>query len=240
MTAAYVDGRPIAQNNKELLGNISGIGINKTENETKDGAAFVESTLNAANALDDYSFHYKMTCFKSSKPVTEEGDFYFRKPKLMRLVQTAGPKQGSIAVLGKDGKVKAHMGGALKLFVVTLDPDSDLLKSANGWPMVRSDFASLAQAIKDYLKDGMTSKVNTQSVLSDDKKVFVVEVYKTNGELYKRYNVDSQSLIPVEWWDFQGGKLYAHSNWSDIKTNQNLPDSLFTIKGRSKDSKATK
>jgi hypothetical protein len=51
---------------------------------------------------------------------------------------------------------------------------------------------------------------------------------KPNGEKYKRALVDPTTNIPVEWWDYQNGKLYAHSLWTNFKGNQGLSEKIFS------------
>ncbi|MEZ4534130.1 MAG: hypothetical protein R3D26_03845 [Cyanobacteriota/Melainabacteria group bacterium] len=119
---------------------------------TVDGASLIERMHQRATALRNYSFNYKMKVFKKNGSVLESGSFYFKKPNYIRLEEKGPYKKGAVAIIGPntDGRVKAHLGGGLKLFVVDLSPDSGLLKSANGHPMVQSDFLSLAECLKDY------------------------------------------------------------------------------------------
>ncbi len=59
-----------------------------------DGHGFVQHMMNAADALESYSFNYKMSALKDNKTLVEKGDFYFKKPKLMRLEVTEGKRKG--------------------------------------------------------------------------------------------------------------------------------------------------
>ncbi|MBX9695291.1 MAG: hypothetical protein K2Z81_23095, partial [Cyanobacteria bacterium] len=132
-----------------------------------------------------------------------------------------------------DGKVKAHMGGGLSFFVVDLDPDSKLLKSVNGHPMVESDFSSLAGALRSYIKLGHNAQVTKEPVQIDGhpQDVHLVEIRKVEGRVWKKIAVDSNTFLPVQWWDYSdNGDLWSHASWVDFKPNQNLPDELFSIK----------
>ncbi|HEY9677435.1 MAG TPA: hypothetical protein V6C76_05475 [Drouetiella sp.] len=221
-------------NNKELLGAATGLARDTNSNAMKDGKPLIDAWLKASEALPSYQFNYQMTCFKPGGTVTSTGNLYFKKPRLMKLEQTGGPDKGSVAILQADGKVKGHKGGALKFFNATLSPDSSLLLSANGWPMVKSDFTSLAEAVEGYIKEGDAPKMSEAPVTvpGHPEKLNIFELYKggPNGTLYKKALFEPVSNLPIEWWDYRDGKLWAHSTWSNFKA-VSLSDDVFTMKG---------
>jgi len=210
----------------------------KTESASYTNAApFIDRMLKAADSYKDYVFEYEMVNYKGKK-VVEKGKFYFKKPRMMRLEEVGNFRKGSIAVMGSGGKIRAKPGGALSFMTVDLAPSSDYLRSANGYPMVDSDLTSLSQALKTFIeKDSCVARVteNTvQSTSSAPSQVYVLEVYhgsNFDGEIYKRVAVDPKSMLPVEWWDYIGGKLTSHSVWNNFKGNVGLADEVFTIKG---------
>lgn len=222
-----------ANKSSDLGGNLP-----KTESASyTNGAPFIDRMLKAADSYKDYVFEYEMVNYKGKK-VVEKGKFYFKKPRMMRLEEVGNFRKGSIAVMGSGGKIRAKPGGALSFMTVDLAPSSDYLRSANGYPMVDSDLTSLSQALKTFIeKDSCVARVteNTvQSTSSAPSQVYVLEVYHgTNfdGEIYKRVAVDPKSMLPVEWWDYIGGKLTSHSVWNNFKGNVGLADDVFTIKG---------
>lgn len=204
---------------------------------TVDGASLIERMHQRATALRNYSFNYKMKVFKKNGSVLESGSFYFKKPNYIRLEEKGPYKKGAVAIIGPntDGRVKAHLGGGLKLFVVDLSPHSGLLKSANGHPMVQSDFLSLAECLKDYEQKGMTTVATAAPVRVKGvgKSVYILDIKsgKTDKQLWKRIAVDPRSYVPVQWWDYnQNGNLHSHAQWQDFLADRSLPDQLFTIK----------
>lgn len=202
------------------------------EIEMIDGKAFVQDMFEAADKYNDYSFNYTMKVYKKSKPIVEEGIFTYKKPGLIRLEETGQYKKGAVAVLGPDGKVRAHLGGMLKAFVAELPADSGMLRSANGHPMVQSDFKSLAKALKDFSKDGVTTKVTKAPTTFEGKSesVYVLELYK--DKLWKKVHVNSKTKLPAEWWDYtDSGKLWSYATWNSVKANQGIADNFFNVKG---------
>lgn len=203
-----------------------------TTADNTDGKPFIDKCLNASDSYSDYTFNYVQHVSKGSG-VTEKGTVCVKKPGMLKCEVKAGPNSGSVAIL-KDGVVHAHPGGIFKVFTVALKPDDSRLKSANGWPMVESDFSSIWRAMQKYAKDGCPSKVSAEpvSVPSQSMNVLVLEMTKANGQMYKRAFIDPKTTLPVEWWDYVDGKIYAHSNWTDFKGNQGLSETFFTMKGK--------
>jgi outer membrane lipoprotein-sorting protein len=195
-----------------------------------DGKNFMVKCLQAAESYKDYSFDYVQTVYKGKATVVEKGSVLVKKPA-MKVIVKSGPKAGSVAVLLPDGQVKAHGGGAFKFISVVLPATSDLLRSANGWPMVKSDFGSIWQAMKGYAENDACQVLVTDqstSVPSQTSKVLVLEMTKPSGELYKRVLIDPKTNLPLEWWDYQSGKMSAHSLWTNFKGNQGLSDKVFS------------
>ncbi len=225
-----------AKKDQELSSSLQGLTISAFNSEMVDGAGFVDKMVSSADSYQNYSFDYTMKVFKGKKTIVEQGVFYFKKPRLIRLEETGDFKKGSVAILGPNGKVKAHMGGSFKMFVVELDADSNMLKSANGHPMVESDFTSLAQALKHFLKTGVTCQVTKEAfdMKAEHDKVYILELRKSHDQtkIWKRVAVSSRTHLPLQWWDYDDdGNLWSHANWDSFKPNQQLADSIFNIKG---------
>lgn len=201
----------------------------------KDGQPLTEKMIKAADSYNDYTFEFEMTAYKGGTTV-ERGKFYFKKPRLIRLEEHGPLRKGSVAILTASGKVKGHAGGGLSFFVVDLSPNSSLLRSANGYPMVDSDLFSLAKALKKFVDEGKVAlQAENQTTLANGNRVEMLEVYmKNDGPIYKRVAVDADTLLPVEWWDYEQGNLVSHSTWHNFAGNIGLTDATFTIKGAAK------
>jgi len=199
-----------------------------------DGAAFIAKMISAAEQLNNYSSNYKMVVYKPKGTQSETGIFYFRKPKLMRVEVRSGPKKGSVAVLQADGKVHGHMGGLMKMFSGTLSPDSSFLKALNDFPMVGTDFASLAVYLKaNMLDQGDKSRVTSRPITSKlvTSPTYVLDMYAVSAGkeiLKKRIFVDPETKLPVFWQDYREAKLWSESSWSALKNEQALASTLFT------------
>lgn len=227
-SAANTKSNPAA---KQLLSAMSAP-IQMSVERSVDATNFISDMADAANALKGYTCDYVTTVFKGSKVINQQGSFWFKQPRQIRVEMTGDYKRGSVAVLGSNGKVRGHLGGALSAFTVSLAPNSDMLLGANGYPLVDSDFAGMSSVVKTFLQQGCTAKVTEHpvSVEGQTRKVYILEIVKPqSSELYKRTYIDPQTLLPLEWFDYQGGRLFAHTVWTALKLDANIKDDLFKI-----------
>ncbi len=198
----------------------------------QDGTDMIGKMYSAAAALDSYSFDYQMVVHKEKPPIKDTGVLSFKKPRLIRVEVQSGPKKGSLAVFAADGKVHGHMGGPLRFFSATVDPDSQLVRASNGYPMVDTDFLSLIAYLKNMLKQGIRSRSTTQPIQTDkvSSPTYVVDMYSVNSGqelLLKRIYADAKTLLPLYWEDYTDGKLWSQSFWQNVKANVEFADSTF-------------
>jgi outer membrane lipoprotein-sorting protein len=199
-----------------------------------DATEFIDKMCSAAEGLDNYSSIYEMVVYKEHPPVNEDGVFSFKKPRLMRVEVQKGPKRGAVAILALDGKVHGHLGGALKFFRASLAPDSELVRAANGFPMVGTDFYSLASYLSNMLKQGDHSRVSKEPMQTSKTKnpTYILDIYSTKFDkelLLKRIYVDPNTFLPVFWEDYIDGKLWSESCWRDLKTKVEFPENFFKL-----------
>lgn len=197
-----------------------------------DGDALVNSMMEEAERLEDYSLVFETKTFKKASTVVERGNLYFKKPKLMRLEETGEFNKGAVAVIGRDGKARAHSGGLTQFVTVTVSPDSKMLDAANGDKMEDSDFISLARILKERLKQGQASRASKEPITTSgvNEATFVLEVFhpKDPKLVLKRIYVDPKTKLPVRWDDYDY-KDPCLSTWKNVKTNIGLSDSLFKL-----------
>jgi outer membrane lipoprotein-sorting protein len=84
-----------------------------------------------------------------------------------------------------------------------------------------------------FSKEGKKTLVTESPVTvnGQPKPVYILEMYTSasKDELMKRAYVDPQTLLPVEWFDYKDGKLFAHTTWKNVESNVELADALFEI-----------
>jgi outer membrane lipoprotein-sorting protein len=222
--------KPLSATSADGVSNFTAAG--PLVNQMKDGATFIDRLIHRTAELRDYSTDFELTVFKNGSTVKERGEYSFKQPKLIRLEETGDYKNGSVAVLGKDGKAHGHFGGPLKFLKGTISPDSAELRAANGYPLKNSDFLSLASYLKKMLAEGCKSRVSEQAVVVESLShpVYVLEMYRQNdsGKVQKRIFIEPTTLLPLRWDDFD----YAFPSvtvWRNVKTNIGLSDNVFQM-----------
>lgn len=220
-------------NDNKQMATLSLLSRSQSKEMVKDGADFLKEMANAADNLTSYSFESSMTVFKGSKTLEENSRFYFKKPRQLRAEELGPYKKGSVAVLLANGKVKGHLGGLMSKFVATVEPTSEWVRSANGYPLIDSDFYGMSQVMINFVKEGKKALVTETpvSVTGQPQSVYVLELYKdaTRDELMKRAYINPQTLLPVEWFDYKDKKLFAHTRWKNVQLNKELASSLFDL-----------
>lgn len=198
----------------------------------QDGSQTIESMYDKADQLKDYSCQFEITVFKKDTAVEERGNLHYKKPRMLRSEETGPYHNGAVVTLRKDGKARAHYGGALKFFTVTLSPEDQRLNASNGYPMKDSDFLSLAAFLKNWLAEGIKSRVTGQPVAVEavDKPVLILEMYRQNEaqSVLKRIFLDPETHLPVRWDDFDYD-FPSLSRWHNIKANIGLSEELFDL-----------
>ncbi len=200
--------------------------------QTVDGADFIEKLHRHTSALKDYSCDFEIVVYKKGETVVEKGVLYFKQPRLMRLEEKGEYKKGAVVVLGPNGKARGHLGGAMKYFTMTLEPDSSWLVASNSYPMKDSDLMSLSSFLKNWLAQGIKSRVTPEPVTIEEigQPVHVLEMYKSSDPktVLKRIYIDPQTNLPVRW-DDHDYESPSRSKWKNLKTNIGLDDSLFKL-----------
>ncbi len=205
----------------------------------KDGRDFVSSMTKTTERANDYTFKCIINTYRSGKVIREQGTFYYKRPSLMKMEVTEGAKKGAVAVLCPDGKVRGHLGGMLKMFSGTIGKDSGMLKSANGFSMMDSDYDTLLKDLVKQLNDGAKCIVTSApvTVAHTGDRVYVLEVYKNvdsdkQKDLTQRVFIDPKTNLPEQWNLYRQDQLYSSTDWKDVKVNIGLSDEVFSLKGK--------
>lgn len=199
---------------------------------TMNAGPFLKGMINAAEALTSYSFQFEIRSGTKGDP-EEEGTLYFKKPGHMRIEENGRFRHGAVAVVDPNGKIRGHLGGILSSVIMTLKPDSDLLRSTNGWPMVRSDYVSIVRALEEFSQQGHEVHVSDTPETAEDcsEKVYIMDISVVHNpdKLYKRVYIDPISMLPVALLDYKNGRVWARSIWKNVSTTVVMSDGLFEM-----------
>ncbi len=206
-----------------------------SDSVTEDGAEYYASALKSAEALNDYNVDSAVYTYKGSgRPIVESCKFYFKKPSMIRVeVEKAGIKSGSILTVDADHQIEARPGSLLRFMKVNLSPDSPMLETANGFSMLKVDFATLMKNMKIQADTAGCRLVITGPITTSGPSNTSVRHFQfvlPSNVVLQRIAFDDSTKLPIEWTLFQDGKVFSTSVWSNFKFDGNLPDSLFSLK----------
>ncbi|MGH9554152.1 MAG: LolA family protein [Terriglobales bacterium] len=194
--------------------------------QAENGEPLLQSMIERVHQIPGYVFQSNLTTYESSgKRVIETGKLYFKAPDLLRFeVEKAGRRSGSVVVRDQDGKVRGEMGGLLSAIHLTLSPDSSMLKSANGFSVLESDFASLLSYAKEHARGNVKCLVGE----SPDRTT-IVELCQDDGSVAERIEIDAVEKLPKRWALFNNNKLFSEADFVGLEIKKDLPDTLFSL-----------
>lgn len=203
-----------------------------TKANGKDAKPFVNKAHASVKRLGSYKFHTDLKTYKGKKVKRNSGDYFFKKTSRMRFVVTdKGFKKGSIVVKQPDGVIRAKGGGIMGAMKITLEPNSRMLRTPNGFNVIRCDFASLYAQLKGKLSGSYIGKVTSTPLTVEGKRVYVVELFprKDTSILAERILFHPGNYTPVKWDIFRNGRLFSTFIVSGYSPNASLKDDLFKL-----------
>ena len=173
--------------------------------------------------LKDYQCEMINTKYKNGQPKSESNNYYFKKPQLIRLEVTSGKDKGAIAVYNKKGKVRAHAGGILGLFTITMEPNDKRLQDDDGSTFVDSHLGSTIKDIESIIAGTKA----TVTEIDRGKRLYQLEIDR--GDKRDLILIDPQLMLPIEWQSLRGGRPDSKTEWKNLRIDLGLSDSLFEL-----------
>ncbi len=133
--------------------------------------------------------------------------YYYKKPGFIKM-EFIKPHKGAVLVYNplKD-KVKLRPFGLFKSFVLTMSPDSSLIKGSKDHKVKESDIGALLNMVKRFQKNGKT-EIHGEDDLGEKKTI--------------RVNVEGNSNFTVN-------SIHRYLLWLDLKTYLPLKVSAYSL-----------
>ena len=181
--------------------------------------------------IETYQCFFQVFTAKGKKTKTVIAQYYFKKPKWVRMELLEGSDKGSV-LLYKPHKVRLKPGtGLLSIFHFTLEPENERLVDLRGYGIHETDWSYY---IDQHLqKLGITSGqfVGEESVEGRETLVFeLLSQYpeRSNDVAKEILWVDKEELIPLKYVHYDtSGMLILSAQFKDIKINVEFEDSFF-------------
>lgn len=199
--------------------------------KSKDGKGLLKISERKFKQAHAYTFSSKVVTYKRGKKIKQSGTFYYKDPNLVRFeVARGGKNSGAVVVRQPNGKVKGKSGGFLGKFVIPLSPNSGLLKAANGFNILKSDFESLFRSTLKRIKPGSQSCLATAKPYKlSNKNVYIVELLDSKKKVSERLVLDAKNKLPLQWILFRKAKLLSVTYFNSIKLNAVIPNEYFVL-----------
>ncbi len=188
-----------------------------------------------STAIDSYNNvnSYRVTLRSKSANSSEVIRYNYKKPGFVRM-EFIKPHNGAVLVYNPiNKKAKLRPFGLLKPFILTLSPDSSLIKSPTGHRVDASDIGELLKTVKRLQEMGMTEILGDEAIgerASMKIKVEGVNDHTVDGIHRYLLWLDRKTSLPIKASSYdKNGGLIEEVLMDDLETNVELPESLFSL-----------
>ena len=203
--------------------------------------------IDVMKGVNDYTVVVYQRQRIGEKLLPEEVMLYkFKRPNSVYLLTTGEVNHGQEVIYREgwnDGKLMAHMGGALDGIVINVKPGSGLAKKSNRHPVNESslifmmDFVEKSMSYaKAHPEDNLIIEdIGTKVVFG--KTVRLIRIKLPYGKDYPYYapvsifGIDESSFLPLYYKSYgPDGKMWEEYKYRNLKTNVGLTDLDFDPK----------
>lgn len=183
----------------------------------------VQQVVQSFDALTDYRCQmYSSRLRKDGTMAVDTNNYFFKKPKLIRLEVTSGGDKGSKVVLNKKGKVRAKAGGVLGVFTITMEPTDKRLQDGDS-SFVTTDLGS---TLKD-LQLTMNGAKATVTLIEGPRRAYQLVLERPGKK--DTILIDAELKLPFQWEVLRNGKFDSKTEWKNLTKNVGLADELFEL-----------
>ena len=190
----------------------------------------VSTAIESYNNIETYQVTLKSKSSASSEIIR----YYYKKPGFIRM-EFIKPHKGAVLVYDPFKKeVKLRPFPFLKIFVLTLNPDNKLIKSAKGHMVDASDIGALLKTVKMLQERGETEILGDSNV--EGWPAMLVSV-KGKGDFTVDDNIhnyllwfDKTTLLPIKAsaYDMKG-ELVEEVLMNDLEINVEFAEGFFEL-----------
>jgi hypothetical protein len=181
-------------------------------------------------SLSDYQCRMDEQCWQGRRFEERTINFYFKKPRLIRMDILRGNRfgdTGSVGVYRGDGRVRGRKGGLLGFLAITVDKHDPQATTVRG---LAFDESAL-QATLEKLRFHLAQSACALSVVGGRYElVFEPRDPSVNrGVTRDVIRLDAATLLPASSDSWEGERLVQHAQWSSYIIDAGLPDQLFDV-----------
>ncbi len=180
-------------------------------------------------SITDYQCRMWEYCYQGSRYEERNIDFYFKRPRLIRMDILKGNRTGDGGSVGvyKNDRVTGRKGGILGIIAITVNKHDSQATTIRGVTFDQSDMQATLEKMRFHL-----ARSACTLTVSEDVYVLVFEPYDpaaSGGVTRDVIRLDVKTLLPVSSDSFEGTKKVQHAGWAHYILNAGLPDELFDV-----------
>ncbi len=180
-------------------------------------------------SITDYQCRMWEYCRQGSRYEERNIDFYFKRPRLIRMDILKGNRTGDGGSVGvyKNDRVTGRKGGILGIFAITVNKHDTQATTIRGVTFDQSDMQATLEKMRFHLANSACALS-----VSEDVYVLVFEPYDpaaSGGVTKDVIRLDVKTLLPVSSDSFEGTRNVQHAGWERYILNAGLPDELFDV-----------
>lgn len=190
----------------------------------------VEAFAAMYESLSDYQCRMEEECWQGNRHEERTINFYFKKPRLIRMDILKGNRfgdTGSVGVYRGDGKVRGRKGGLLGFLAITVDKHDPQATTVRGLAFDESDLQATLEKMRFHLAESACTLSTAGGI---HELAFEPRDPSRNGGVTKDViRLDAATLLPVSSDSWEGDRRVQHAEWSSYLIDAGLPDQLFDV-----------
>jgi hypothetical protein len=192
--------------------------------------SIVEAFQAMYESISDYQCRMEEQCRQGSRHEERTIDFYFIKPRFIRMDILKGNRfgdTGSVGVYRGDGRVRGRKGGLLGFLAITVDKHDAQATTIRGLAFDESDMQATLEKMQFHLAESTCTLSVGGGVY---ELVFEPRDPSRNGGVTRDViRLDAATLLPASSDSYEGERLVQHAEWSSYIIDAGLPNQLFDV-----------
>ena len=191
----------------------------------------IASILQNYESVVDYQCRLTVLSYLGNKREERIINFYFKKPKLIRMDILKGTRpgdSGSIGVYKGGDKVAGRRGGLLSGIVIKVSKDNPLVTTIRGVGLHESDLETVFDQLAFYKAKG---RIEFRDAGSSYVFTCTTRNPAENEGISKDLVwIDSKNFLITRNERYEGDRLVQAASWGEYIVNAGLPEELFDVK----------
>jgi len=184
------------------------------------------------DSITDYQCRLNEWCTSGKKVEDRVINFYFKKPRNIRMDILKGTKafdSGSSGVYTGGNTVVGHKGGILTPVALKVSKHDGLATTIRGLTFDQSDMQETVEILQFHLQN---SSVTVRGLKEEVYEITCIppDPAKNDGISKDVIWIDMKLTLPVFNERYEGNAVVQRARWSNYIINAGLPDELFRIR----------